>query len=237
MIIIAIAIVVLIVIGGLSYWMFFTDKEEDTPATTEEEPKEEPKEEPEENNCNIGEELDESSKSCERKFYRGRYVKVTSSQNGIALNFAELEVYDKDGNNVALNKTATQSSIGWNDKESVGPQNAIDGNTKSLMHTSDDETDGFHWWQVDLGSEKDITKIKLQRRDECCQPRENEAKIQILANDGTTVVHEFTTKIVEQILGQFPPIEEYNFSKGTETFKNLLNYDDLMGYDYMVFSV
>jgi len=165
---------------------------------------------------------------CDQSFVKCRYIKVTSATNGLALNFAELEAYDTNGVNVALNKTATQSSIGWDNTEKVGPQNAVDGSKDTVIHTKDENTDEFHWWQVDLGSEMNITKIVLQRRENCCQGRENGAKIQLLANDGTTVNHEFEAGVLEQTLGEFPLPEEYEvpISKvdTIESFTNVNNY-------------
>ena len=71
--------------------------------------------------------------------------------------------------NIALNKTATQSSDwgGIADK-------AVDGNTDgnyynaSITHTNNDPG---AWWQVDLGAVYDITDITLYNRTDCCAER------------------------------------------------------------------
>ena len=91
-----------------------------------------------------------------------RYIKISNS-NGEALVFAELEVFS-NGTNVALRKTATQSSTRY--KNSIA-SNAIDGNLDGvdngdLARTAKEES---VWWQVDLGREYSIETIRIWNRD------------------------------------------------------------------------
>jgi hypothetical protein len=70
--------------------------------------------------------------------------------------------------NVALNKTATQSSTF---DPSVPAGRAVDGNTSgthasgTISHTN---LDAQAWWQVDLGSVQSINRIKVWNHADCC---------------------------------------------------------------------
>jgi Carbohydrate esterase, sialic acid-specific acetylesterase/Chitobiase/beta-hexosaminidase C-terminal domain/F5/8 type C domain/Secretion system C-terminal sorting domain len=72
--------------------------------------------------------------------------------------------------NLALNKTATQSSTAF----SGNPSRAVDGNTSgvwsnnSVTHT---DSNVNAWWQVDLGAVVNIDVIKLFNRTDCCADR------------------------------------------------------------------
>ena len=75
--------------------------------------------------------------------------------------------------NIALNKVATQSSIGWNGAAS----RAVDGNTNgvynvgSVTHTQRGDVTTPAWWEVDLGEVNHISAIKLWNRTNCCTSR------------------------------------------------------------------
>jgi len=68
---------------------------------------------------------------------------------------------------LALNKTATQSSTNW----SAPADRAVDGNTDgnfgngSVTHT---QVESQPWWQVDLGSVQSIGNIDVWNRTDCC---------------------------------------------------------------------
>ncbi|MEM9773706.1 MAG: PKD domain-containing protein [Chloroflexota bacterium] len=72
--------------------------------------------------------------------------------------------------NLALNKSANQSSTGW----SGAASRAVDGNTSgqygnnSVTHTGSNTN---AWWQVDLGSVSQIDEITLWNRTDCCSSR------------------------------------------------------------------
>jgi len=69
--------------------------------------------------------------------------------------------------NLALNKTATQSSTDW----SAPASRAVDGNTDgnfsngSVTHTL---VENQAWWHVDLGSVQSISRIDVFNRTDCC---------------------------------------------------------------------
>ena len=91
-----------------------------------------------------------------------RYIKISNS-NGEALVFAELEAFS-NGTNVALRKTATQSSTRY--KKSIA-FNAVDGNLEGKSNNSLARTEkgSAVWWQVDLGQEYSIDAIKIWNRE------------------------------------------------------------------------
>jgi RHS repeat-associated protein len=72
--------------------------------------------------------------------------------------------------NLALGKTATQSSTGYSSPAS----RAVDGNTDgnwangSVTHTN---LDHQPWWEVDLGSIGQIGSVKVWNRTDCCSDR------------------------------------------------------------------
>jgi F5/8 type C domain len=75
------------------------------------------------------------------------------------------------GQNLALGKTATQSSTTANNTPA---SNAVDGNTdgrlagNSLSHT---QLDRYAWWQVDLGAVATVDSIRVWNRTDCCDLR------------------------------------------------------------------
>ena len=104
----------------------------------------------------------------------GRYVRVQLT--GINyLNLAEVRVMGTPivptGSNLAVGKTATQSSTYGTWPVAAF---AVDGNTDgrysdgSVSHTLQEAN---AWWQVDLGSSATVNSIVLWNRTECCGDR------------------------------------------------------------------
>ena len=118
------------------------------------------------------------------QYAAGRYVRIVGGD--VYLHMAEVQVFDMAGNNVALSGTASQRSTsvydGW--RQAVASR-AIDNNTNgmfnghSVTHT-DNPPDVGPWWEVDLGSTRQITKIVIWNRIDCCQHRFNNSTITIL---------------------------------------------------------
>ena len=103
------------------------------------------------------------------------------------INLAELEVFDASGTNLAAGKTVTGSS------EYPAPHlwsNLTDGNKTNFAHTLGRTPSEYDSMQVDLGAEKEIKKIVITNRTDCCKNRAVGVKAVILAADGTTVVKE-----------------------------------------------
>lgn len=72
--------------------------------------------------------------------------------------------------NLALGKSATQSSLAFN----AGPQRAVDGVTDgnwtsgSVTHTN---SESQAWWEVDLGAVASIGSVDVWNRTDCCGSR------------------------------------------------------------------
>lgn len=93
---------------------------------------------------------------------KGQFVRIELPGERKILSLAEVEVLDGE-TNIAREGKATQSSTGYGGP----PERAIDGNTSgvftegSVTHTNEE---GNPWWEVDLGSEKVITGIRIWNR-------------------------------------------------------------------------
>jgi poly(beta-D-mannuronate) lyase len=89
--------------------------------------------------------------------------------------------------NVALNKTATQSSTGFGGDAS----RAVDGNTSgnfgdgSVTHTNDTPGEP-KFWEVDLGGDFYINEIALWNRTDCCGDRLSNFRLSVF--DGAVEV-------------------------------------------------
>ena len=88
------------------------------------------------------------------KVVSGRYVRVHRVGLQI-LNLNEIDVLDKQGNRLALNKPVTMSSQ-WRGNHPVG--NLVNGNRADFAATNGDEDP---WMQVDLGGVHDIARIRV----------------------------------------------------------------------------
>jgi hypothetical protein len=106
-----------------------------------------------------------------------QYVRVkrpSADYPGNIINLGELEVFDRAGTNIALNTTVT----GGPSNHPAGPwPNLTDGNYNNLAHTFDS---GESFIEVDLGAVKEIAKIVISNRSDCCQDRLGGAKIELL---------------------------------------------------------
>jgi hypothetical protein len=101
--------------------------------------------------------------------------------------------------NVALNKSATQSSTYGG--STYPASNAVDGNLGTFNHTVGDTSDQNPWWRVNLGSMYPLGSVTVYNRQDCCQVRFQDITVQLLAADGVTPV--FTSALLNpgNILG------------------------------------
>jgi hypothetical protein len=122
-----------------------------------------------------------------------RYVRVERPsgiylQEGL-INLGELEVFDKVGTNIALNAAVTG---GPGAAHSAGPYDRLtDGNFGNFAHTTGD---GVPFMEIDLGAVKEIAKIVITNRPDCCQDRLTDATLKLL--DGSKAVVKTTAAIV-----------------------------------------
>ncbi|MFY9553129.1 MAG: discoidin domain-containing protein [Blastocatellia bacterium] len=99
----------------------------------------------------------------------GRYIRVQLSGSN-PLSLAELQVLNSNGTNLALGKTATQSSTAFG----AAASRAVDGNTNgnwaggSVTHTN---YENQPWLEVDLGNVQQIQNVKIWNRTDCCSDR------------------------------------------------------------------
>lgn len=102
------------------------------------------------------------------------------------------------GTNVALLKTATQSS-----NHSTGSYpaskatNGVVGHSQEFTHT--DELDPSPWWEVDLGRWYVLSSIKVINRADCCKERLVGAKVVLMDADRTPgPTFELSSKVQEE---------------------------------------
>ena len=92
-----------------------------------------------------------------------RYVRVELPGPARTLTLAEVEI-ESGGENVARGGRASQSSVAW----SGVPERAIDGNSDGSYaaggqtHTVENQPDP--WWEVDLGREHAVERVRLFNR-------------------------------------------------------------------------
>ncbi len=115
-----------------------------------------------------------------------RFVRV--SMNGSAtLTLPEVEVMSA-AQNVALGKTATQSSTNWGGT----PDKAVDGNSNGSYgagtSTHSNEGEDSPWWEVDLGASYPVDAITVYNRtDADYGSRLNNFTVQLMDGDRNTV--------------------------------------------------
>lgn len=171
--------------------------------------------------CLDSEEWDTTNEKCKRKFYKCQFIKIIKNKDLKTsldghLSIREFEAYDENGDNVALNKTVEASSIHSKDS----PKWVVDGKSNIPFHTGNNTQP--EWILIDLGSELNITKIKIWRQAHSkWGQRMNGATIQLLASDGTTVVHSVTAEMLDTTKAK-PYEQEFNFDEITkESFINV----------------
>ena len=121
----------------------------------------------------------------------GRYIKITQSKaqdsadenSNLVINLAEVEVYDSNNALVSNNKTVTGSSV----HEDHPWANLVDGNKTNVAHTIGTTASEIDNMQIDLGAVKEIKKIVITNRTDCCKDRINGLKVQVLNESNVSV--------------------------------------------------
>ncbi|KAL3787484.1 hypothetical protein HJC23_001134 [Cyclotella cryptica] len=85
---------------------------------------------------------------------------LIKSADGNPIHMFEFHAYTPSGQEVAIGKTAKQSSTLKNNQEKFGPANAVDGNDSTFSHTDN----GAASWEVDLGQDYRISSISIKNR-------------------------------------------------------------------------
>ena len=88
--------------------------------------------------------------------------------------------------NLALNGTASQSSISSGGSASRAIDNNTNGkwNSGSVTHTKNATNS---WWQVDLKQDADINRIQIYNRTDCCSGRLSNFSVSVLDSDNDVV--------------------------------------------------
>lgn len=90
-------------------------------------------------------------------FIRKIFIQLPGSEGSGPLNLKEVEVIDSLGANVAVGKTATQST---DDPSGNYPaSNAVDGSMESISQTDPEEVDA--WWELDLQEDYAVSEIVI----------------------------------------------------------------------------
>ncbi len=85
------------------------------------------------------------------------------------------------GSDLAAGKNAFQSSTYQNNTNRFGAGKVVDNNGSTFNHTNSQNNP---WWEVDLGSSKNIGQVKIWNRGDCCQNRLNNFDIKIYDRRG-----------------------------------------------------
>jgi beta-galactosidase len=119
----------------------------------------------------------------------GRFVRVELPGDGRTLSLAEVEVF-ADGKNIAVNKTATSSSVWAGHGVNGKPSNAVDGRTDGIMwqgsvtHTQNEKNP---WWEVDLGQTAAIEQVRIFNRTDSLSERLDDFTLKILDEERNPV--------------------------------------------------
>ncbi len=123
----------------------------------------------------------------EKTLVKGQFVRVRVQGYDRTINLAEVQVIQTgNGQPLQRNGNASQSSTHFNAKAS----RASDGDTAqnfkdgSVSHTLSEDNP---YWMVDLGGVKDIGRIRIFNRKDCCGDRLQDAIVEVLDADKKVV--------------------------------------------------
>ena len=131
------------------------------------------------------------SQAC---FYKGQKIKIEATTQE-AIQVFEVQVMSENIN-VALGKTATQSSTFRSDDGKFGADNAVDGDSGTFIHTESTSA----WWMVDLEALFSVESISILNRwckdstdPHGCLCRLSNASVSLLDGNNDTVAAFSTT--------------------------------------------
>lgn len=117
----------------------------------------------------------------------GRYVRVRLEGEKRVLSLAEVQIIETaSGKELQKEGKASQSS----NYTDTTPERAIDGNIEgkfdqgSVTHTNEETNP---WWLVDLGDTRDIGKIVIHNRADCCGDRLKDAVVEVIDRSLTPI--------------------------------------------------
>ena len=121
---------------------------------------------------------------------RARYVYIERPSKPYPhniINLAEFEVFDVAGKNVALNSAVTGGpghAHGFYGNHYGKLTDGITHTSRSCAHTTGS---GLAYLKIDLGAVKEIAKLVVWNRVDCCQDRIIDAKVSLLDEEGVSV--------------------------------------------------
>lgn len=135
-----------------------------------------------------------------------RRVKLHQSLTGKPIQVFELQVISSGGSNVAIGKTATQSStLNASSKSrksakislrNFNAANAVDGNLTTFSHTDDANA----WLEIDLGKKHAINSVGIQNRW-CGDPSDQDGCLCRLSNATLYLIDGMGTKVLSMPIG------------------------------------
>lgn len=149
-----------------------------------------------------------------------QYVRVErtdaiSGQN-FALLSADIEILDKDGVNVGLNKPVSVNVI----NEGQNPSHVNDGDLATKYHGEDRPVDLVGWLEIDLEGEHDIRKVIMHPWDTIGNPHKRDSgKLTLLDKDRNEIAM-FTVE---------PSIIARDFDIPVETEEVVESFNNTMG--------
>ena len=126
-------------------------------------------------------------------------LKATTSLN---IHVFEVRVFSS-GQNVALNKNASQSSTFG----SLNPSRAIDGDLLSFSHTDD----GNAWWEVDLLNPHSIDSVNIKNRW-CKDKTDPSGCLCRLSNVTLSLINDVGSVVVSKNIGGTCGLPDLTFS-------------------------
>jgi len=147
---------------------------------------------------------------------------ASSSPNASAdenqMNITEVEAFSHDGSDLTTPSTVVTAGSALNTVD-YPHKNLVDRKVDTFAHTGVpiDATFSDQWFQIDLGMNKQISRVKLYNRYTCCQRRMVGVGVKILQEitaDNTAVVYKslpLTSDDIEaSILGPYFFTPSYN---------------------------
>ena len=131
------------------------------------------------------------------QFFGGRYVRLQHTVNNAIINLRELQVYDTNNVNIALNQPVTGNTPSHASYAYSMLTDGITNSDENVGHSTGYQIagDNYDYIQVDLGSMRAITRIVIYNRTATTSVRSRAIgiKVQILADDGITIINEQAT--------------------------------------------
>ena len=123
------------------------------------------------------------------------------------MNYAEIQIFDENGDNLALDKNAIQDSL----HDSYTADNAVNGSLTDFQHTTSSDTDR-KWWAVDLGENKEIASIKIYGRLNFTLPSTRIAPFRIFLYEDA----DYTGTFANGYDGGTGPLNYFNYQLHTD---------------------